>query len=245
MPHSLFVGILMGIADARDERSDAAREERAWFTRSILSIYQSKNFCFSSINLLLVSRFRLSREKHMRWRNSSLHYGIISISLHWLAAVAVFGLFALGYWMVGLTYYSSWYKVAPDIHKSVGVLLFLLMAVRLSWRMLNPPPPALPEHGPLTRIASKLGHAFLYLGLFVLMISGYLISTADGRGISVFGWFEIPASLTSLPDQGDNSGLVHRYLAWTLVIFAILHGLAALKHHFIDHDRTLLRMFGR
>lgn len=181
----------------------------------------------------------------MRWRNSNLHYGAISISLHWLVAITVFGLFALGYWMVGLTYYSSWYKVAPDIHKSVGILLFMLMTVRLIWRVVSPPPAALPEHGVLTRAASKLGHAFLYLGLFVLMASGYLISTADGRGVSVFGWFEVPASLTSLPNQGDNSGLVHKYLAWTLVGFAILHGLAAFKHHFIDRDRTLLRMLGR
>jgi len=76
----------------------------------------------------------------------------------------------------------------------------------LLWRLASPPPPALPEHGRLTRVASKLGHGFLYLGLFVLMTSGYLISTADGRGISVFGWFEVPASVTSIPNQGDVAG---------------------------------------
>lgn len=52
----------------------------------------------------------------MRWRNSSTHYGLTSIALHWLVAVAVFGLFALGFWMVGLNYYSSWYRTAPDLH---------------------------------------------------------------------------------------------------------------------------------
>jgi len=77
------------------------------------------------------------------------------------------------------------------------------------------------------------------------MLSGYLISTADGRPISVFGWFEVPALLTSIPNQEDVAGLVHEYLAWGLVILAGLHGLAALKHHFIDRDPTLLRMFGR
>ncbi|TBU96217.1 cytochrome b [Phytopseudomonas dryadis] len=181
----------------------------------------------------------------MQWRNTSLRYGFVSISLHWLVAIAVFGLFALGYWMVGLSYYSTWYQTAPNIHKSVGILLFMVMLARLLWRWISPPPPALPEHGRLTRVASKLGHAFLYLGLFVLMISGYLISTADGRGISVFGLFEVPASVTGIPSQGDVAGLVHEYLAWALVIFAGVHGLAALKHHFIDRDRTLVRMFGR
>ena len=181
----------------------------------------------------------------MQWRNSSSHYGLVSIFMHWLVAVVVFGLFGLGYWMVGLDYYSSLRQTAPDLHKSIGLVLFAVMLARVLWRWFSPPPASLPNHGRMTRMASKLGHSFLYLGLFVLMISGYLISTADGRGIPVFGLFEVPASLTSIPDQEDVAGLVHEYLAWVLVIFAGVHALAALKHHFIDRDRTLTRMFGR
>ncbi|HEX5841217.1 MAG TPA: cytochrome b [Pseudomonas sp.] len=181
----------------------------------------------------------------MQWRNSSNRYGLISIAVHWLVALTFFALFGLGYWMVGLDYYSSWYKSAPDIHKGVGLLLFAVMLGRLLWRWLSPPPPSLPEHGRLTRLGSKFGHAFLYLGLFVLMLSGYLISTAEGRGIEVFGLFEVPASITSIPDQEDIAGLIHKYLAWALLIFSAIHALAALKHHFIDRDRTLLRMLGR
>lgn len=181
----------------------------------------------------------------MQWRNSSSHYGLVSIFMHWLVAVVVFGLFGLGYWMVGLDYYSSWRQTAPDLHKGIGLVLFAVMLARVLWRWFSPPPASLPNHGRMTRMASKLGHSFLYLGLFVLMISGYLISTADGRGIPVFGLFEVPASLTSIPDQEDVAGLVHEYLAWTLVIFAGVHALAAFKHHFIDRDRTLTRMFGR
>ncbi|BCQ65481.1 hypothetical protein PBOI14_72310 [Pseudomonas sp. Boi14] len=101
------------------------------------------------------------------------------------------------------------------------------------------------NHGPLTRLGAKLGHAFLYLGLFAVMIAGYLISTADGVGIPVFGLFEVPALISGLPDQADVAGVVHLYLAWALVIFAGIHGLAALKHHFIDRDATLTRMLGR
>jgi cytochrome b561 len=181
----------------------------------------------------------------MQWRNSPSRYGLVSILMHWLVALAVFGLFGLGYWMVGLDYYSSWYKTAPDLHKSIGLLLFAVMLLRLLWRWLSPPPSALPNHGRMTRLASTLGHGFLYLGLLVLMLSGYLISTADGRPIEVFGLFSVPATLTAIPNQEDVAGLVHEYLAWALVIFAGIHALAALKHHFIDRDRTLVRMFGR
>lgn len=181
----------------------------------------------------------------MQWRNSSSNYGLVSIVMHWLVAIAVVGLFALGYWMVGLTYYSSWYRTAPDIHKSVGLLLLGLMVIRVIWRYFSSGPAPLATHGRMTRLATKAGHGILYLGLFVLMISGYLISTADGRAISVFDWFEVPALVTSIPNQEDIAGLVHEYLAWGLVIFSGLHAVAALKHHYIDRDPTLKRMFGR
>lgn len=181
----------------------------------------------------------------MQWRNSPTNYGVTSIALHWLIAAAVFGLFALGYWMVGLNYYSSWYRTAPDIHKAVGILLFGLMLFRVLWRFLSPGPGPLASHSAMTRLATKAGHGLLYVGLFALMISGYLISTADGRPVSVFGWFEVPAMITGIPEQADIAGLVHEYLAWALVIFSGLHALAALKHHFIDRDPTLRRMFGR
>ena len=181
----------------------------------------------------------------MQWRNTSVRYGLVSVVLHWLVALVVFGLFALGFWMVGLSYYDPWRQSAPDLHKSIGILLFAVMLLRVLWRLCSPAPAALASHGRLIRLASKLGHGVLYLGLFGVMVSGYLISTADGRGIEVFGLFSVPATLTGIPQQEDIAGTIHEYLAWGLVIFAGLHGLAALKHHFIDRDSTLLRMFGR
>jgi cytochrome b561 len=94
-------------------------------------------------------------------------------------------------------------------------------------------------------MAAHLGHLFIYVDLFLVMTAGYLISTADGVGIPVFGLFEVPALVSGIEDQAELAGTVHLYLAWVLVIFAGLHGLAALKHHFIDRDATLVRMLGR
>ncbi|MFK0086159.1 cytochrome b [Pseudomonas sp. NPDC090755] len=181
----------------------------------------------------------------MQLRNSTSRYGLVSIVMHWGVALAVFGLFGLGLWMMELDYYSPWRKEAPELHKSIGLVLLAVMLVRVFWRFISPPPPALPNHGKLTRMASKAGHGALYLGLFAVMIAGYLISTADGVGIPVFGLFEVPALVSNLPDQADVAGEIHFYLAWGLVIFAGLHALAALKHHFIDRDATLKRMLGR
>jgi len=181
----------------------------------------------------------------MQLRNSTSRYGWVSIFMHWGVALVVFGLFALGLWMVGLDYYSTWRKDAPDLHKSIGLELFAVMLLRVLWRLISPPPPTLANYDRLTRIGAKVGHGFLYVSLFAVMIAGYLISTADGVGIPVFGLFEVPALISGLPDQADLAGEIHFYLAWALVIVSGLHALAALKHHFIDRDVTLARMLGR
>jgi len=75
-----------------------------------------------------------------------------------------------------------------------------------------------------------------------LMLSGYLISTADGRAIEVFGQLSIPALPFNFANQEDIAGNIHEILAWTLVLLSLGHGLAALKHHFINKNNTLLRM---
>ena len=127
---------------------------------------------------------------------------------------------------------------------ALPILLFAVMLLRVLWRFLTAKPAPISSHSATVRMLSSLGHGLLYLGIFLVMISGYLISTAEGRGISVFDLFEIPALITGLPDQADLAGEVHFYVAWGLVVFAGLHGLAALKHHFIDRDSTLKRMLG-
>jgi cytochrome b561 len=160
-------------------------------------------------------------------------------------AGVVVGLFALGLWMVELTYYDDWYRTAPAIHKAVGVLLFIVILLRLGWRLLGPQPEPPDNHKPFERRAAAIAHVLLYLLLFAVMLSGYLISTADGRPIDVFGLFRLPALISDLPDQADIAGKVHLYLAISLVSLAGIHALAALKHHFVDRDRTLLRMLGR
>ncbi|KPQ28147.1 MAG: cytochrome b561 [Marinobacter excellens HL-55] len=181
----------------------------------------------------------------MKLVNTQSRYGFISISLHWLVALAVIGLFGLGWWMVGLSYYDPWYRQGPDIHRSVGILLFIAMLARLLWRLASPPPKPLPEHQRWEVLASHVAHWMLYLLLFVAMSSGYLITTADGSSISVFGWFDVPSVTGRVRGMEDIAGVVHYWSTWALVVLAGMHALAALKHHFMDRDSTLKRMLGR
>ncbi|MFC4654423.1 MULTISPECIES: cytochrome b [Rheinheimera] len=169
-------------------------------------------------------------------------YSRLQISLHWIVALVVVGLFASGFWMVELTYYSPWYKTAPFWHKSVGVVLAALVVWRLLLRLKKGAVDPVPGHSKLVTQSSHLAHALLYLLLVVIVSSGYLISTADGRGIDVFGWFEVPALGQLFDQQSDRAGLVHQFAAYSLIGFAVVHGLAALKHHFVDKDLTLKRM---
>lgn len=181
----------------------------------------------------------------MQFRNSPARYGFISVTLHWLVAIVVYGMFALGLWMVTLSYYDGWYHQAPEIHKSIGILLMFGLVIRLLWRFISPPPPPLKSYSTATRIAAVVAHIFLYLLLFGIVFSGYLISTADGKPINVFGLFEIPATLADAGSQADLAGTIHLWLAWSVVVLSVLHGLAAFKHHFIDKDATLKRMLGK
>ena len=177
-------------------------------------------------------------------RNTARGYGLVAIVLHWLVALTVIGLFALGFWMTGLTYYDDWYRRGPDLHKSIGIVLFMVMLVRVVWRSINIKPEDEPGISAFERHLARRVHRLFYVLLFALMISGYLISTADGRPIQVFDLFAVPATLSDLPQQEDIAGAVHWYLALLLISLASLHALAALKHHFIDRDRTLKKMLG-
>ena len=175
-------------------------------------------------------------------RNTSTSYGLVAIAIHWVMAITIFAMFALGIWMTDLTYYDRWYHDVPEIHKSIGMLLLLLLLFRLLWRLINERPALM---GLWWEKFVALGvHRLHYLLMFTVMISGYLIPTAEGVGITIFDWFTIPATFTFDKQQADLIGTVHWAGAWAMMGLALLHAGAALKHHVIDKDITLLRMLG-
>lgn len=177
--------------------------------------------------------------------NTNDSYGWLSICLHWLVAVILIGLFVLGYWMVELNYYSVWYQKAPALHKSIGVILFIIMLIRVLWKVTQIQPAPLANSSKFEKAASHVVHKVLYILTFIILTSGYLISTADGRPISVFEMIEIPSLGLLFSNQEDIAGVIHKYAAYTIAAIVSLHALAALKHHFIDKDMTLKRMLGR
>ena len=134
-------------------------------------------------------------------KNTPSQYGWLSIALHWGMALIVIGMFALGIWMRELSYYDPWYKDAPAIHKSIGILLFLMLIVRIVWRNINIRPTDDPALKPWERTTAHLTHIALYGLMFALMIAGYLISTADGRAMRFLVGFKYPPRFMTCPSR--------------------------------------------
>lgn len=173
--------------------------------------------------------------------DTSEGYGLLSRLFHWLMAVAIIAMFGLGLWMVDLNYYSPYYHSAPYLHKGVGILLLIALVLRFGWRLAN----VRPDDGdlaPLERMAARIVHWGFYPLLLALMVSGYLISTADGRPIEVFGLFQVPSPGENKGLE-DSAGKVHAWLAYLVIVVAAIHAVAAVKHHVVDHTRVLSRMW--
>jgi len=181
----------------------------------------------------------------MPLKNTRESYGFMHVALHWLAAVLVCGLFASGLWIQSLNYYSRWYQIAPNVHKSVGFILVLLMLFRLLWRHVAGTPDSMPTHQRWEKVVAKLVHVFFYLAILSMFVSGYLITTAKGQSLEVLGFIAIPSLVSGSDSLQYLAEDIHEWSAYAIIAVAVLHAIAALKHHVIDRDRTLIRMFGR
>ncbi len=193
---------------------------------------------------LIVDSKMVNRTPKYMIGNSSNTYGLGSMALHWLMALGVLVMFPLGLYIESLGYYDPNYRIVPDWHKSIGLLLAALYVVRVAWRLLVKQPDPMSQP-PLLEWAAKVAHGLLYVLMPLVFISGYLISTADGRGIEFFGWFEVPALPPLVDHQEDVAGAIHEFVTMSLIVITVIHALAALKHHFIDKDETLNRMLGK
>ena len=171
-----------------------------------------------------------------------MSYTRIARIIHWSMVPLLIGLVALGLWMTELSYNDPWYHRAPALHDSLGVVAFFLLIIRFIWRMLHPAPPHSARLKPWEKKIAQLVQVALYLLMATLPISGYFITTAKGMSVDVFSLFSIPALFHTLPGMEDKAGDIHQLLAWTLTGLVIIHSAAALKHHFLDRDDTLLKM---
>jgi len=173
---------------------------------------------------------------------SPRRYTTTAVILHWAVAAIVVALIALGWWMQSIPKQPAGPRVdAFNLHKSLGLLVLALMAVRLAWRASHPPPARPGEPRWQARSAGFVHRAF-YACLFIQPLSGYLGSAFSGYPVKWFG-VALPSWLPANPSLKDAMSTVHLVDSWVLVVLVGAHLLAVAKHVFLDGDRLVRRMW--
>jgi cytochrome b561 len=177
----------------------------------------------------------------MPLENTAQHWGWLSKTLHWLTALLIFVQIPLGF-------YAESLKLSPlkmDVfvwHKSLGMLVFMLLILRLLWRIKGTIPEAL-ESSKVQVGLARAAHGLLY-GLMVLLpISGWITSSAANIPVKLFWLIPLPALVG--PDDALKSlaAEVHEISVFVLLLILILHIGAALRHHLMLRDNVLRRMW--
>ncbi|HXZ67793.1 MAG TPA: cytochrome b [Alphaproteobacteria bacterium] len=177
----------------------------------------------------------------MALRNTSERWGAIAKTFHWLIAVLVLCMIVLGLWAVNAPLGPLKLQLFA-IHKLTGLCIFVLMLLRLSWRLINPTP-VLPAAMPGWERAAAHINAWALYGLLLLMpVSGYVITSAANFPVSVFGLFQIPLIVPHDKGLQELGETVHVLSFYLLAVLLSLHIAAAVRHHFILKDDILKRM---
>ncbi|MCP5363258.1 MAG: cytochrome b [Rickettsiaceae bacterium] len=173
-------------------------------------------------------------------KNTVSSYGLISKLFHWLIGIAIIGLLVIGFTMVSiLPSTDKWQLYA--MHKATGVVVLFFVLLRFLWRFINIKL-ELPADLPLwQKLASKITHYLLYIFMFLMPVSGILMSRFGGHEINVFNLFIIPPLEKNIILARFFNNL-HEVSAFLFAALIGLHISAGLYHHFIRKDNILSRM---
>jgi len=177
----------------------------------------------------------------VRFRNTPIDYGAVARTLHWLVVALLIAQFTLG-WMGADLPISLRRLVLLSRHKSLGATIFMVVILRLCWRLYSPPP-ALPADIPRwQRGAAHASHWLMYALLLAMPVVGWLSSSASNLTVSWWGLFNWPDLVA--PDESLAHALkfVHKVMGWGLLAAVGIHVSAALWHHFARRDSVLSRM---
>jgi len=181
------------------------------------------------------------RSESLMLRNTDQSWGAPAKLLHWTVAVLVLAQIGLG-WVA-----KSWHLSPTKLdlfvwHKSIGLLILLLMAVRVGWRSINVTPSMPAGMATLEKRAARASHALLYILLLVMPVTGWIINSAANIPFRIFWLIPLPAIVP--PDKPFADAMAGVHLALFVVLAALLavHTGAALRHHFVKRNNVLTRM---
>ena len=177
----------------------------------------------------------------MTIRNTTVRWGHFSQFFHWLILVLIIVQVTLATLADDLPLGLKKLALLAR-HKSVGITILGLVVLRLLWRWMNPTPELPDTLKPHERVLATLTHAGLYILLFALPLSGWMMSSARGFPVSWFGFIQLPDLVPKNKALYDAMLETHETLVWALYTIVFLHVAAALKHHFLLKDNVLRRM---
>jgi len=178
----------------------------------------------------------------MSWKNTHDRYGSLSIAMHWLMLLVLIGVYAA---INVADVFPKGSEPRAELklwHFGLGLCVMALVAVRLATRLLSGPAPRIEPQGSVwqQRMAAWT-HVALYVFMIVMPVLGWLVVSAKGDAVALFG-LPLPMPIGPDKDLAHNIKEIHETIG-TIGYFLIgLHAAAALAHHYLLRDNTLLRM---
>jgi cytochrome b561 len=174
-------------------------------------------------------------------KNTPHSYGSVAKCFHWTIFALIVALLTVGFLMTDMSNSPDKFKIY-GLHKSIGIMVLTLALLRLGWKLINSSPLLPNTLTPLEKLAAKAGHALLYVLILAMPLSGWLMSSAGGFPVSVFGLFTLPDLIAPDKEWSKFFRETHEWLAYAIIIMVSLHALAALLHHYYYKDNVLTRM---
>lgn len=171
----------------------------------------------------------------------STRYTFTAIVLHWLMAVLIVATFPLGLYMSDLPLSPHKLQLYA-YHKWIGMVILLLLLLRVLWRVTHRPPALMADMPRWQALGAHAVHVGLYALMLAVPLSGWLMSSALGFQVVLFGVLPLPNLISTDKALGALLKTVHEVLNYGLLSLVVLHIGAALQHHFIHRDSTLSRM---
>ena len=168
-------------------------------------------------------------------------YNNVSQALHWITAILVLAILPIAWVMTTMARDNPMVGTLFTIHKSLGVTIFVVVALRVLWRGIRPAP-ALPWTLESWEVwLARINHVLLYLVLIAMPVSGYITSAASNHPVRYFGLFTLPMLPENKP-LAENAGEFHETLAWVVYFLVATHVLATAYHLIVKRDGILNRM---
>lgn len=171
---------------------------------------------------------------------TTARYDPVSQAFHWVVAIAVVLAYATGIVREDMPK-GDFRNGLLTLHASIGLLIFVLTFLRLAWRAGHPAP-AMLEQTAFVRLVASAAHVALYAAMIAVPLVGIVSVWTDGRIVSFFWVLPVPSPMALDKPLSEALEEVHSVAAHVLIVVAGLHALAAIAHHVVLKDATLLRM---